>query len=111
MLTHMAMSFCCLVAPNFEDVDTVIKRHVKRGRPRASDTDGLTTEHIINGHTSVVWHFCTLSSHRFNLFKHGYVPIICPAVCSAFRWLKMGVGDLTNSDENFRGSRLVKSIH
>jgi len=79
-----------------EDVDTVIRTNMKRGK--AAGIDNLTLERVLYSHPILVWHLCRL----FNLMlKHGYVPnqfgrgIIIPLV-------KDKHGDVTNSS-NYRG--------
>ena len=52
-----------------EEVDTVIRSHMKRGK--AAGVDNISLEHIVYSHPAVVWHLCRL----FNLMiLHGYVP-------------------------------------
>lgn len=91
--TDESVQLCLL---SVEEVDSVIRNHMKRGK--AAGIDNLTLEHIIHSHPIVVWHLARL----FNLMlKHGYVPnqfgrgIVIPLI-------KDKHADLTNSN-NYRG--------
>ena len=79
-----------------EEVDTVIRSAMKRGK--AAGVDNISLEHILNSHPSLVCNLCRL----FNLMlMHSYVPndfgrgIIIPL-------LKDKHGDINNSS-NYRG--------